>query len=118
MQPGEVKFVYHLSDDTTHDPSFAQQLLEDMFNRWEIRDETIVVKRDNSPTQYKNKWAFESYSSLAKKYNVRIIRIYGAAGHEKGVIDAMSSSAVKSILKKISLVWMYGLVIVAIFVSI
>ena len=115
---GEVKFVYHLSDDTTHDPSFVQQVLEDIFDRWEIRDETIVVKSDNAPTQYKNKWAFESYSSLAKKYNVRIIRIYGAAGHEKGVIDAMSSSAVKSILKKISLVWMYGLVIVAIFVSI
>ena len=46
MQPGEVKFVYHLSDDTTHDPSFVQQVLEDIFDRWEIRDETIVVKSD------------------------------------------------------------------------
>ena len=82
VQPGEVKFVYHLNDDTTHDPSFVQQVLE-------IRDETIVVKSDNAPFQYKNKWAFESYSSLAKKYNVRIIQIYGAAGHGKGVIDAM-----------------------------
>ena len=89
-----------MSDDTTHDPSFVQQVLEDIFDRWEIRDETIVVKSDNAPTQYKNKWAFESYSSLAKKYNVRIIRIYGAAGHGKGVIDAMSSSAVKPILKR------------------
>ena len=118
VQPNEVKFVYHLSDDTTHDPSFVQQVLENIFYRLEFRDKAIVVKSDNAPTQYKDKWAFESYSSLAKKYNVRIIRIYGAAGHEKGVIDAMSSSAVKSILKKISLVWMYGLVIVAIFVSI
>ena len=79
VQPGEVKFVYHLSDDTTHDPSFVQQVLEDIFDRWEIRDETIVVKSDNAPTQYKNKWAFESYSSLSKKYNIRIIRIYRAA---------------------------------------
>ena len=100
VQPGEVKFVYHLSDDRTHDPSFVQQVLEDIFDRWEIRDETIVVKSDNAPTQYKNKWAFESYNSLAKKYNVRIIRIYGAAGHGKGVIDAMSSFGVKSILKR------------------
>ena len=89
VQPGEVKFVHHLSDDTTHDSSFVQQVLEDIFDRWEIRDETIVVKSDNAPTQYENKWAFESYSSLAKKYNVRIIRIYGAAGHGKGVIDLM-----------------------------
>ena len=100
VQPGEVKFVYHLSDDTTHDPSFVQQVLEDIFDRWEIRDETIVVKSDNAPTQYKNKWAFESYNSLAKKYNVRIIRIYGAAVHGKGVIDAMSGFGVKSILKR------------------
>ena len=46
VQHGEVKFVYHLSDDTTHDPSFVQQVLEDIFDRWEIRDETIVVKSD------------------------------------------------------------------------
>ena len=73
---------------------------EDIFDRWEIRNETIVVKSDNAPTQYKNKWAFESYNSLAKKYNVRIIRIYGAAVHGKGVIDAMSGFGVKSILKR------------------
>ena len=48
----------------------------------------------------KSKWALESYFSLAKKYNVCIIRIYGAAGHKKGVIDAMSSFVVKSILKR------------------
>ena len=39
-----------MSDGTTHDPSFMQQLLEDKFNRWEIRDETIVVKRDKGET--------------------------------------------------------------------
>ena len=59
--------MYHLSDDTTHDPSFVQQVLEDIFDHWEIRDETVVVKGDNAPTQYKNEWAFEFYSSLAKK---------------------------------------------------
>ena len=41
----------------------------------------MVVKSDNAPTQYKNKWAFESCSSLAKKYNVHIIQVYGAAGY-------------------------------------
>ena len=76
VQPSEVKFVYHLSDDTTHDPSFVQQVLGNIFDHWGIRDETIVVQSDNALTQHRNKWAFESYSSLAKKYNVRIIRIY------------------------------------------
>ena len=59
--------------------------------------ESIVEKSDNGPTQYKNKWVFESYSSLAKKCNVRIIRIYGAAGHGKSMIDVMSSFGVKSV---------------------
>ena len=48
----------------------------------------------------KIKWAFEPHSSLAKKYNVRITQIYGAAGHGKGVTDAMSSFGMKSIPKR------------------
>ena len=49
-------------------------------------------------TQYKDKYAFEYYQDLA--YNARIVRLYGAAGHGKGLIDAMSSFVVKSILRK------------------
>ena len=45
MQPGEIKFVYHLSDDTTQGPSFVQQVLEDIFDRWEIRDENYSSKK-------------------------------------------------------------------------
>ena len=37
---------------------------------------------------------------LSKNYNVKIIKIYGAAGHEKGLIDAMSSFEVKSVLRR------------------
>ena len=37
---------------------------------------------------------------MADKYNVQIIRLYGAAGHGKGLIDAMSSFSVKLILRK------------------
>ena len=34
---------------------------------------------------------------LANKYNVVIVRVYGAAGHGKDLIDAMSNFAIKSI---------------------
>ena len=37
---------------------------------------------------------------LSDMYNIRIIRLYGAAGHGKGLIDAMSSFCVKSILRR------------------
>ena len=38
--------------------------------------------------------------NLSNKCNVRIIRIYGAAGNGKGLIDAMSSFGVKAILRQ------------------
>ena len=34
---------------------------------------------------------------LANKYNVVIVRVYGAAGHGKDLIDAMSNFAIKPI---------------------
>ena len=37
--------------------------------------------------------------ALSNDYNVKIIRIYGAPGYGKGLIDAMSSFGVKSILR-------------------
>ena len=58
----------------------------------------IIIKSDNAPTQYKNKFAFSF--NFSNKYNVRIIRICGAAGPGKGLIDAMPSFGVKAILKR------------------
>ena len=57
-----------------------------------------MIKSDNAPTQYKNKYAFNSIQTLPNDNNVKIIRIYGTAGHQKGLIDAMSSFGAKSIL--------------------
>ena len=70
------------------------------FKRWNIKDETIIIKSYNAPTQYKNKFPFQSMMDLSNKYNVRIIRIYGAASHGKGLIDAISSFGVKTILRR------------------
>ena len=83
VEPGENKHVYCLSDDTNHDPVFVNEVLEDIFKCWHITDETIIIKSDNAPTQYKNKFAFQSMMNRSIKCNVRIIRIYGAAVHGK-----------------------------------
>ena len=93
-------YVYHLNDDTGHEPSFVDEVLNDIFLRWNICNETILLKSDNAPNQYKDKCAFAYCQDLANKSNVRIVRLYGAAGHGKGLIDAMSSFVVKSILRK------------------
>ena len=71
-----------------------------------------MIKSDNAPTQYKDKGAFGSMHHLADKYNVTIIRVHGAAGHGKGLIDAILSFGVKNILCKVSLLMTGGLKIV------
>ena len=45
-------------DDKNHDPMFVNEVLEDIYKLWEIKDETIIIKSDNSPTHYKNLYAF------------------------------------------------------------
>ena len=91
IEPGETKYEYHFSDDTTHDFAFVKKVLEDIFVSREIKNQLEVIKSDNAGSQYKNKYAFESLIELSKKFNVTIVRIFGAAGHGKGLIDSMSS---------------------------
>ena len=58
------------------------------------------IQSDNAPTQYKKKHAFALQQKLADDFNLGIIKTYGAAGHGKGVIDAISSFGVKNIPRK------------------
>ena len=59
-----------------------------------------MIQSDNAPTQYKSRHAFALLQKLAYEFNLRIIRTYGAAGHGKGTIDAMSSFGVKNVLRR------------------
>ena len=72
--------------------------LENIFQRWDIKSETVIKTIKTALTQYKNKYDFQSMLNLCNKYIIRIIKIYGAAGNGKGLIDAMSSFGVKSVL--------------------
>ena len=33
VEPGKNKYVYHLSDDTNHDPAFVHEVLQNIFQR-------------------------------------------------------------------------------------
>ena len=93
VETGMKKYVYHLCDDTKHDPVFVNEVLKEILN-------TKLIKSDNAPTQHKNQYAFFLLQQIAKNYNVTVLRIYGAARHGKGLIDAMSSFGVKGILRR------------------
>ena len=51
VEKGTQKYFYHLSDDTTHDPEFVHEVLVDLFDKLSIKNETIMIKSDNPPTQ-------------------------------------------------------------------
>ena len=98
FQPGQAKYVYHASDDTTHDLFFVYQELTNI--KWGVKNEAVSIKSDNTPTRHKNKYAFHSMQKLSDMCNIRIIRLRGAAGHGKGLIESTSSFGVKYILRK------------------
>ena len=91
VEPVQYRYHYHISDDIKHDPFFVDYVVRDIITKYNITDEDFQIQSDNAPTQYKNKHAFSLYQTLADDFNLRIIRTYGASGHGKGVIDAMSS---------------------------
>lgn len=74
VEPGENKYFYHVSDDTNHDPVFVYEVLENIFQRWNINNETVIINIYNTITQYQHKYGFQSRLYLFNKYNVRIIR--------------------------------------------
>ena len=74
VEPGERKYVYHRCDDTTHGATFVHFVLEDIFESRNGKKKNVLIKTDNAPTQYKNKYVFKSFQSLANKY-VAIVRV-------------------------------------------
>ena len=98
VEPVQYWYHYHISGDTKHNPFFVDYLVRDIA-KCNIKDEDLWIQSDNSPTQYKNKHAFNLYQKLADDFNLPIVRTYGASGHGKSVIDAMSSFGAKNILR-------------------
>ena len=101
VEPDQYRYHYHISDDTKHDRFFVDYVVRDIIARYKITDEDFKIQSDNAPTQYKNKHAFSLYQKLADDFILYIIRTYGASGHGKGVIDAMSSFGAKNILTQL-----------------
>ena len=60
-----LNYVYHLSDDTGHDPTLVDEVLNEIFGRWNIRNKAILLKSDNAGNQDKDKYAFVYYQNLS-----------------------------------------------------
>ena len=101
FRPSNTNFHYHLSDDTKHDAFYVDEVLRDLIQQYDIKNECVVIQFDNAPTQYKNRHAFALIQKLADEFNLRIIRTYGIAGHGKGLNLVLKISYGEIFLRKI-----------------
>ena len=58
VEPGTQKYFYDLRNDTTRNPEFVHDVPVDLFHKLFIKKETILIKSDNTPTQYKSSYSF------------------------------------------------------------
>ena len=95
---GLNKFVYHLSDYNSHDSVFMA-VINDLITKFAPDFDVLHFKSDNCSTQYKCKYVFYQWRSLAMKLDKTFIVYYGVSGHGKGLVDAMSGFGVKTPVK-------------------
>ena len=89
-----------VNDDLTHDQAFVKVVIAEMLETLNMKPgETTSISSDNCTSQYKSSQHFHDLQTIATKYNIRIIRIYGVAGHGKNEIDTVGG-VVKITLRK------------------
>ena len=67
-----------------------------MHHLLELENPSVIrFKSDNCATQYKSKYVFQQWQSLAKETIKTVIVYYGVSGHGKGLEDAMHGFGVK-----------------------
>ena len=93
------QYLYHLSNEMKHDHAFTSAVVNNILES-NGAPPIIRLKSDNCSTQYKCKSIFRYWNNLAKSKHTKVILYYGASGHGKGLVDAMSASGVKSPLTR------------------
>ena len=68
-------YKYCLSDEMKHDHIFTTTVSKQLIE--ESSSDIICIKSDNSSTQYKSKYIFKSYISLAAEISKPVIAFYG-----------------------------------------
>ena len=87
---GEKFYHPYFSDDRIHDQEFVIETIREILVNVEIPPgETMIIVSDNCSSQYKSALHFYHLLQLSKMLNVKIIRIYGVAGHGKSDVNCV-----------------------------
>ena len=93
------KYIYHLSNELSHNFSYTYCVISHVIQLDPINS-IISLKSDNCSTQYKCKYVCGKYKELAMEKGFPVIAYFGASGHGKGLVDAMSGFGVKGPLRR------------------
>ena len=95
-------YLYHISDDTNHDSTLTDYILEDTIKLLPelIKDGHLIIRSDNCSTQFKSKYTFSNMVRMAEKYGIQITWVFGEPGHGRGLVDAMAWFGVKGPIRK------------------
>ena len=98
-EDGFNKYIYHFSNDNSHDSQFSYLIVHHLMRN---NEQCLIFcfKSGNCSQQYKSCFVFANRTALAKKYNKTTILYYGVSGHGKGLVDFMSSFRVKGPCQK------------------
>ena len=93
---GDRKYIFH------HDCVITTQILKGIIIHYPelLENGTLVLRSDNSSTQYKSRFVFYNMIQFSKELNVPIYWFYGEPGHGRGLIDAMGWFGRKGPLRK------------------
>ena len=90
---GGKTYHVHISDDMVHNQAFVKIIMKDMLDHISVQPgDTVIMCSDNCTSQYKSSQHFHDLRTIAKCYNIKIVRIYGIPGHGKNEIDTVGGT--------------------------
>ena len=75
------------------DQDFVNIVIEKILENCEIKECDTLLLESDCKSQYKWSEHFDGISSIANKYNINIVRVFGVAGHGKGEVDYVGGIA-------------------------
>ena len=98
----EAQKIYfgHISENREHDQTYIAASIGDSLSGLPVSN-SLFLRSDNA-YNFKSAEAFHDMQTLANKWNINIVQIYGTAGHGKGEVDSADGHRKNHVRKHIA----------------
>ena len=92
IKDGDKEYRPYFSDNLFHDQTFAATAIKEMLMQTDLETGyNVVIVSDNCSSQYKSAKHFFDLHKLSNDKDIRIVRVYGIAGHSKNKLFVIAS---------------------------